>query len=227
MAFFEIAEAGENLAHEPGDGRLSRAGIAEEHAMQGGRRSHEPMTAARAVGFQHIDQLAHFRFHIGEADERVEFGKNIRQRPDSRRALSVRRSEPTRGRPWLQPATTASRQRRRSPSRRRRHRPETAAADRRGGQEQSRGRTRPRASVRPRRPRSCADRGFMKPARLDLSAHVRPAKINRPAAAQGLGARAGRRRLRRRGRPGAVRPGLIKARRISERFSLRPEELEA
>ena len=93
MAFIEITEPGENFAHEPGDGRLARAGIAEEDAVQGGRRSPEPMTAPRTVGFQHIDQLAHFRFHFGEADERVEFGKNIWQRPDSRRAANVRRSE--------------------------------------------------------------------------------------------------------------------------------------
>ena len=83
MAFFEIAEPGQNLAHEPGDSRLSRAGIAEEDAVQGGRRRNQPMPAPRAIGFQHIDQLLHFRLHIGESDQRVEFGENLWQRPDA------------------------------------------------------------------------------------------------------------------------------------------------
>jgi hypothetical protein len=51
------------------------------------------MPAARAIGFQHINELLHFRLYVGESDQRVEFGENLWQGPDSRRALSVRRSE--------------------------------------------------------------------------------------------------------------------------------------
>ena len=101
MAFFQKPEPGENLAHEPGDGRLSRAGIAEEDAVQGGWRRNQPMPAPRAIGFQHIDQLTHFRLHFGEADQRVEFRENLRQRPRARPALSVRVAE--NGAPSLRP----------------------------------------------------------------------------------------------------------------------------
>jgi hypothetical protein len=54
---------------------------------QGGEK---PMTAARAIGLQHIDELLHFRLYVGESDERVEFGENLWQRPDARRAARVR-----------------------------------------------------------------------------------------------------------------------------------------
>jgi len=84
---------------------------------------------------QHIDELLHFRFHIGESDQRVEFGENIWQRPASRRAASVRHAA---GFARGFSHTTASWRRRRTRSGQRRHRRETATADSQAARERRR-----------------------------------------------------------------------------------------
>src|SRR5208283_2513205 len=76
----EIAEAVQDLAHQPGDGRLAGAGIAEEEAVQGRRLAFVAEAGALALGGQHIDQPSDLRLDRGEADHGVELRERLIER---------------------------------------------------------------------------------------------------------------------------------------------------
>ena len=83
----------QDLAEQPGDGRLAGAGIAGEHEVVAGLDRRQPPLLAQPLDAQQAGQPAHVGLDLLEADQRVELGEQLLDRP-LRRQLGPRRPPP-------------------------------------------------------------------------------------------------------------------------------------
>ncbi len=82
----QVAQADEDLAHQPRDRGLACAGAADEDAMQAWRRGRaaDAVAPPLSVGLQDINQARDLSLHGGEADHAVQFRQDRAQRPNGR-----------------------------------------------------------------------------------------------------------------------------------------------
>jgi hypothetical protein len=77
VPLFEQTELTVYPANQTGHRRLAGTGVAAEHHVQRNRRNWQALCPPALLDAHQIDQLAHFRLDVFQADKRIQFGQGI------------------------------------------------------------------------------------------------------------------------------------------------------
>ena len=90
MTLGDDAQGAQDLAEQPGDGRLAGAGVAGEHEVVAGLQRREPPLLAQALDAQQAGEPPYVGLDLLQTDQRVELGQQLLDRPRRRQLRRCR-----------------------------------------------------------------------------------------------------------------------------------------